>query len=249
MSSTPPAAGPHVAIVMDGNGRWAESRGLPRTAGHLSGAVAARRIVVAAAEMRLSALTLYSFSSENWSRPEEEVRALMALAHERLMNERQTMIDNSIRFRRIGRREGLPEPVLEQLDGCEAATAHCTGMTLCLAMNYGARNEMVDAMRRLASQVQAGELSPQQIDSATIDAALDTAGLPDPDLLIRTAGQSRLSNFLLWQSSYAELLVTPTLWPDFTAADLHAALRELGNRRRTFGSVPAPVSGTAPVSG
>lgn len=249
MTAAPPAVGPHVAIVMDGNGRWAEAQGLPRTAGHIAGAVAARRIVVAAAQMRLSALTLYSFSSENWSRPEEEVRALMALAYERLLNERQTMVDNSIRFRRIGRREGLPAQVLEQLDDCEAATAHCTGMTLCLAMNYGARNEIVDAIRRLATRVQTGELSPAQIEPATIDAALDTAGLPDPDLLIRTAGQSRLSNFLLWQSSYSELLVTPTLWPDFTESDLQAAIAELGGRRRTFGAVPMPVPGTAPVSG
>lgn len=232
----------HIAIIMDGNGRWAEARGLSRSEGHLAGAVAARRIVIACAERRLKALTLYSFSSENWNRPVAEVDALMALACERLSAERQTMVDNGIRLRHIGRREGLPASVLDQIDAATEATAKADGMTLCLAINYGGRAEIVDAARALAQATREGALKPEAIDEAAVASRLGTAGLPDPDLLIRTAGEHRISNFLLWQLSYAELHVTPTLWPDFGPEDLEEALTAFAQRRRTFGRVPGPAS-------
>ncbi|MSR17983.1 MAG: di-trans,poly-cis-decaprenylcistransferase [Phycisphaerales bacterium] len=222
---------------MDGNGRWAQARGLARTAGHAAGAVAARRTVVTCAKLELQALTLYSFSSENWSRPEPEVDALMAIAYERLYSERQTMIDNGIRLRHIGRREGLPQQVLDQLDACSEATQSCKGMTLCLAINYGSRGEIADAAKTLAQRVQTGEITPESINEESLASCLYTAGLPDPDLLIRTAGEMRLSNYLLWQVSYAEILVTPTLWPDFDENTLSDAVAEFARRRRTFGGV------------
>jgi undecaprenyl diphosphate synthase len=234
----------HVAIIMDGNGRWAESRGLPRIAGHREGARRVRGVVEECARLGVEALTLYSFSSENWKRPEDEVAALMELARHHLQLERQMMLANDVRFRRIGRREGLPAPVLAELDRTEDETSRCRGMTLCLAMNYGARQELVDAVRALAQRVRRGGLDPETIDEDAISGALDTRGLPDPDLLVRTAGERRLSNFLLWQLSYAELHVTDVLWPEFGVPELRAALADFGARHRTFGGLarnaPAP---------
>ncbi len=227
----------HVAIIMDGNGRWANARGLPRIAGHKAGAQTVDRITTECARLGLDALTLYSFSSENWKRPADEVDALMTLCHAHLVEQRDRMIENGIRFRRIGRREGLPNSVLDAADACEEATAHGEGLTLCLALNYGARAEIVDAARRLATQVRAGELDPAEIDEARFAAALDTHGLPDPDLLIRTAGEMRISNFLLWQISYAELVVTDVAWPDFGVETLHDAFREFAGRSRRFGGI------------
>ncbi|MEY5032158.1 MAG: hypothetical protein RL354_1189, partial [Planctomycetota bacterium] len=210
----------HVAVIMDGNGRWAQSRGLPRAAGHREGVETVRRVVTESARLGLEALTLYSFSSENWKRPADEVAALMLLCCEFLRLERPTMLRENIRFRRIGRRDGLPLEVLEELDATERATAHATGLTLCLALNYGSRTEIADAARALAREVAAGRRDPESIDEAAMAGHLYTTGIPDPDLLVRTAGEMRVSNYLLWQISYAELHVTEVLWPDFTLAHL-----------------------------
>ena len=227
----------HIAIIMDGNGRWAQARDLPRTAGHRAGAKAARAIVEAAARAQIKALTLYSFSTENWKRPADEVAALMGLVTELLPGEVVQMQQNNIRFRVIGDRTGLPKNVLEQIEQAEAATASATGMTLVVAMNYGSRQELVHAARTLATQVADGTLSPDDIDEAAMANALWTAGLPDPDLLIRTAGELRVSNYLLWQISYAELYVDECCWPDFDAAALHGAIEAYANRRRTRGGL------------
>ena len=245
---TPPADSPHaavprerwpvhVAVIMDGNGRWAQARGLPRAAGHREGVETVRRIVTESARLGLGALTLYSFSSENWKRPADEVAALMFLCCEFLRLERPTMLRENIRFRRIGRREGLPPEVLAELDETERATAHATGLTLCLALNYGSRTEIADAARALAQEVAAGTRSLDSIDEQAVASRLYTAGIPDPDLLVRTAGEMRVSNYLLWQISYAELHVTETLWPDFTVADFHHALADFARRDRRFGGV------------
>jgi len=227
----------HVAVIMDGNGRWAQARGLPRAAGHREGVETVRRIVTESARLGLGALTLYSFSSENWKRPADEVAALMFLCCEFLRLERPTMLRENIRFRRIGRREGLPPEVLAELDETERATAHATGLTLCLALNYGSRTEIADAARALAQEVAAGTRSLDSIDEQAVASRLYTAGIPDPDLLVRTAGEMRVSNYLLWQISYAELHVTETLWPDFTVADFHHALADFARRDRRFGGV------------
>jgi undecaprenyl diphosphate synthase len=227
----------HVAVIMDGNGRWAQSRGLPRAAGHREGVGTVRRVVTESARLGLEALTLYSFSSENWKRPADEVAALMLLCCEFLRLERPTMLRENIRFRRIGRRDGLPLEVLEELDATERATAHATGLTLCLALNYGSRTEIADAARALAREVAAGRRDPESIDEAAMADHLYTAGIPDPDLLVRTAGEMRVSNYLLWQISYAELHVTEVLWPDFTLAHLHRALADFACRERRFGGI------------
>ena len=230
----------HLAVIMDGNGRWAANQGLPRIAGHRSGADTVDLVTTECARLGLEALTLYSFSSENWKRPAEEVDALMVLCQHHLESQRERMIENRIRFRRVGRREGLPESVLAASDACEEATRECDGMTLCLALNYGARAEITDAVRAIIRKVQAGEIDPESIDEDQIDDHLLTAGLPDPDLLLRTAGEMRISNFLLWQISYAELVVTDVTWPDFGIDDLHEAFRAFARRSRRFGSVDTP---------
>ncbi len=238
----------HVAIIMDGNGRWAESRGLPRIAGHREGARRVRAVVEECARLGVEALTLYSFSSENWKRPEDEVTALMELARHHLQLERQMMLANDIRFRRVGRREGLPAAVLAEFDRTEDETGACRGMTLCLAMNYGSRQEIVDAVRSLAVRVRRGELEPGAIDESAIADALATHGLPDPDLLVRTAGERRLSNFLLWQLSYAELHVTDVLWPEFRLPELHAAIEDFSSRQRTYGGLAGGDRPAAPAT-
>ncbi|TVQ30695.1 MAG: isoprenyl transferase [Phycisphaeraceae bacterium] len=227
----------HIAIIMDGNGRWARQRGAPRIAGHKAGADSVRRTMEACATLGVEALTLFSFSSENWRRPAEEIEALMGLYSECLRAERDQLIEKNIRFRQIGRREGLPTLVLAEVDKTIEATSRCTGPTLCLAVNYGARAEIVDAARELASRVARGELSPEAITEDTFESVLSTAGMPEPDLLIRTAGEMRLSNFLLWQISYAEIHVTDVQWPEFGAADLHNAVRDYASRRRRFGGL------------
>jgi undecaprenyl diphosphate synthase len=226
-----------IAIIMDGNGRWARQRGLPRSAGHAAGAEVVRRIVTEAVRLGLDALTLYSFSIENWHRPREEVNALMGLYATYLVRERETMSGHNIRFRHIGRRDGLPESVLREIDESGRATRDCTGMILALALNYGSRAEIVDAVRRIARRVASGELLPDDIDPSVISASLDTAGIPDPDLLIRTSGEIRVSNFLLWQLSYAEFVVTDVYWPDFNEAEFHRAIRAYASRHRRFGTV------------
>ncbi|MFB3890435.1 MAG: isoprenyl transferase [Phycisphaerae bacterium] len=226
-----------VAIIMDGNGRWARARGLPRPAGHEQGAATVRTIVSEAARLGLSALTLYSFSIENWRRPRDEVNALMHLYADTLVRERPTLMENNIRLRHLGRREGLPAIVLRELDRSLAASAANTGMFLSLALNYGGRDEIIDAVSRIAWRVQRGQLSPEDINEELLSGSLDTAGVPDPDLLIRTAGELRVSNFLLWQISYAELYVTDVFWPDFNEAEFHTALKAYAGRHRRFGGL------------
>lgn len=227
----------HIAIIMDGNGRWATARGLPRLLGHREGAQAVRRIVEASCELGVKALTLYAFSWENWDRPSEEIRELMSLLDEFIKGEVRTMLANQIRLRAIGRLDELPADVLTNLRGVMAQTAACRRMTLTLALSYGGRQEIVDAARRLAEQVQQGTLTAHQITEALFAQQLYAPDLPDPDLLIRTSGEQRLSNFLLWQASYTELYITPKLWPDFTKDDLVEAIAEYERRERRYGKV------------
>jgi undecaprenyl diphosphate synthase len=222
---------------MDGNGRWAVERDLPRVAGHRAGAARVRDVIIECGRLGLEALTLYCFSLENWKRPDDEVSGLMALYLEYLLGERQELLDNNVRFVQLGRREGLPESVLREVDASVAATAGCTGLRLCLALNYGSRAEITDAVTAIARQVQAGKLDPGQITEEIISRHLYTAGLPDPDLLIRTAGELRVSNYLLWQISYAEIHVTDVHWPEFTVDCLHDAIRDYASRQRRFGAV------------
>jgi len=222
---------------MDGNGRWARGRSLPRSAGHEAGADNVRRIVTEATRIGLDALTLYSFSIENWSRPEDEVTGLMHLYAEYLVRERSTVMANNIRLRHLGQREGLPAAVLRELDESLRVSAENTGMFLCLALNYGARSELTRAIKLIAQRVAAGRLNPEQIDQELISQSLDTVEVPDPDLLIRTSGEMRVSNFLLWQISYAELYVTEAYWPDFDRGEFYKAIKAYACRRRRFGGL------------
>jgi len=226
-----------VGIIMDGNGRWAREQGLSRSAGHEAGAKVVRKIVTEAARLGLDALTLYSFSIENWARPAEEVATLMHLYAEYLVHERPTVMDHNIRVRHLGRRQGLPDIVLKELDETVSASSVNTGMHLCLALNYGSRAEITDAVRTIAERVKAGQARPQDVDAETISDCLDTAGVPDPDLVIRTSGEMRVSNFLLWQISYAEFYVSDVYWPDFNEAELHKAFKDYAGRRRRFGGL------------
>ncbi len=227
----------HIAIIMDGNGRWAEQRGFPRVFGHRNGAAAVRETIEEAGRLGVECLTLYSFSSENWKRPREEIDALMALCLMYVQGEREAMNREGIRFRVIGSREGLPAEVVAAIEEAERATKDNRVATLCLAINYGSREEIVRAARALARDAKDGRIDPDSIDDRAIAMRLWTADLPDPDLLIRTAGERRLSNFLLWQLSYAELYVTETLWPDFGIAELHKAVRDYAARERRFGGL------------
>lgn len=229
-----------VAIIMDGNGRWARRQGLPRVAGHQAGAENVLRIITEAAHLGIEALTLYSFSIENWNRPASEVNALMHLYAHYLAHERPTLVANNIRLRHVGRRSGLPDEVQKELDeSIQLSDAH-TGMYLCLALNYGGRAEITDAVRRLAAKALAGQIEPGAIGEADISAALDSAGIPDPDLLIRTSGERRLSNFLLWQSSYAEFFVSDLYWPEFGPEEFRKALIAHAGRQRRFGGLDEP---------
>ena len=222
---------------MDGNGRWAKSRGLERIKGHERGTDAVRETVTECARLGVEALTLYAFSEENWQRPKREIRLLMQLLKRFLRKERPTLMDNDIRLLHAGRRERLAPDVLELLDETMALTAGNGGMRLCLAISYGGRAEIADACRTLAEEVQAGTLTPDRIDEAAVAARLYHPELPDPDLLIRTAGEMRISNFLLWQVSYAELHVCDVCWPDFQKEHLWQALSDFGRRVRRFGKV------------
>ena len=230
----PPA---HIAIIMDGNGRWATARGLPRVMGHRAGAAAVRRIVEACCELGVKTLTLYAFSWENRDRPAEEIHELMSLLDEFIRRETPTLMTNRVRLRAIGRLDELPADVMTNLYRAIERTAAFDRMTLTLALSYGGRQEIVDAARRLAQLASRGLLRPEQIDEAAFAQQLYAPDVPDPDLLIRTSGEQRLSNFLLWQSSYAELYMTPKLWPDFTKDDLQDALAEYERRERRFGRV------------
>jgi undecaprenyl diphosphate synthase len=227
----------HVAIIMDGNGRWATRRGFPRVAGHHEGVNAVRRAVRTAGELGVEYLTLYAFSSENWRRPTDEVSTLMRLLERSFDRELPELMERNVRLRVIGRPTGLPLPIKQGIERVAEATSGNTGLTLLIAFNYGARDELVDACRALGRAVQAGQIRPEEIDEASISRVLYTGGLPDPDLLIRTSGEMRLSNFLLWQIAYTELWITPTLWPDFEARDLYLAVAEYQQRQRRFGQV------------
>ena len=232
----------HIAIIMDGNGRWAVQRGLERVRGHQEGARTVRKIVTECAQLRKqfegpNFLTLYSFSLENWKRPAAEVSFLMQMYIDYLRQERQTMMENNIQFRQIGRLDQLPDPVLDEMNITLQETRGNTGLTLVLALNYGSRAEITDAVRAIATEARTGKLDPRDITEQTISDHLYTAGMPDPDLLIRTAGEMRISNFLLWQISYAELWVTEKCWPDFDEATLREALRDFATRERRFGGL------------
>ncbi len=230
----------HVAIIMDGNGRWAVQRGLPRIEGHRRGVDSVRRITEHCARLGVEQLTLYCLSSENWRRPAHELELLMQLLEQYLIEERPLLMRERIRLSMIGRREGLPASTLEELDRTVALTAGNTRLQLCLAINYGSRAEIVDAVRALAQDAREGLIDPLQIDESAVAARLDTAGMPDPDLLIRTAGEMRVSNFLLWQISYAELWVTDVCWPDFAEPHLDAAIASFASRERRFGGLSQP---------
>jgi undecaprenyl diphosphate synthase len=232
----------HIAVIMDGNGRWAVRRGLERIRGHQEGAKTVRRIVTECARLRKERggpdfLTLYSFSLENWKRPATEVTFLMQMYIEYLRMERATMMENNIKFAQIGRLDNLPDPVLDEVNITLEETKNNNGLTLVLALNYGSRAEIVDGVRAIADKVKSGEIDPRDIDEETISDHLYTAGTPDPDLLIRTAGEMRVSNYLLWQISYAELYVSDVLWPDFAESDLHDAIRSFASRNRRFGAL------------
>jgi undecaprenyl diphosphate synthase len=226
-----------VAIIMDGNGRWAQQRDLPRVAGHAKGALSVRKIVKESARLGLGALSLFGFSVQNWNRPADEIAALMVLYAKYLESEREMVMTCNIRMRHIGSREGLPQSVLDEIDETERASSTNTGMHLCLALNYGSRAEIARAVRKIAGDVVDGDLEIDQINDDTISKALYTDGVPDPDLVVRTSGELRVSNFLLWQISYSELYATETLWPDFDEAEFHNAIKAYAARNRRFGGL------------
>lgn len=225
----------HLAIIMDGNGRWASARRHQRFYGHIRGAVVAKNIIEESARLGISHLTLFTFSTENWLRPAKEVSFLMLLLSKRLKKEQATLMKHGIRFRCIGDLKRLPKNVLAVVDQTMELTAENTGMQLVFALSYGGRQDLTFAMRSLAEDVQAGLLKPSDIDEATIASRLETDQLPDPDLIVRTSGESRLSNFFLWQAAYSEIYITETLWPDFSTQDLHQALKTFAARERRFG--------------
>jgi undecaprenyl diphosphate synthase len=227
----------HIAVIMDGNGRWAKARGLPRVAGHRQGAESARKVLRAAGEAGVECLTLYAFSSENWRRPEAEINDLMGLLRFYLKAELGALHREGIRLKIIGDHRAFQPDVVRMIDDAVAMTAANRRMTLAIALNYGARCELAKAARELAAEAAAGRIDPATIDEAAIERALDTADLPPLDLLIRTSGERRLSNFLLWQSAYAELLFVDTLWPDFDGDALGAALADFAGRERRYGGL------------
>ncbi len=229
----------HVAVIMDGNGRWAAARGLPRGEGHRRGVEALRRTVRAAGDLGVKVLTIYSFSAENWSRPAAEIDDLMGLMKRFVRSDLADLNENGVRVRIIGDREGLDPEILSLLREAEELTRANDKFTLIVAFNYGGRQEIARAARSLAVEAQAGGLDPAAIDAAALEARLDTAGLPDPDLVIRTSGEQRLSNFLLWQAAYAELVFLPIHWPEFDRAALEDAIREYRRRERRFGGLTA----------
>lgn len=230
---------------MDGNGRWAENRALPRLDGHREGSASVRAVTTVAREIGVEALTLYAFSSQNWSRPVDEVAGLMDLLREYLLAEKRTIVENGIRFRTIGEIEKLPRFVRSAIDEVKEAAEGNDGMTLTLALSYGGREELVRAARRLAEDVATGRLAADTVDADAFAARLDTAGLPELDLCIRTSGEVRVSNFLLWQIAYAEIVVVDTLWPDFRAENFLEALLEYRKRDRRFGLTGAQIRGNA----
>jgi len=232
----------HVAIIMDGNGRWAQARGLPRVEGHRAGVRAVREVVETVARLGLEAITLYAFSTENWKRPRHEVLTLMALLEEYIGRELETMRSNNLRFRPIGRLDELDHSVQKALSRAVAETAACTGTVIQVALNYSGRQELTEVVRAAVAEAQHGAVTAEAIDEPWVEARLATSGLPDPDLLIRTSGEQRISNFLLWQMAYTEIIFSPVLWPDFRQADLLEALLDYQRRERRFGGL-APKAG------
>jgi len=227
----------HVAIIMDGNGRWAKARGLPRSAGHKRGAEAARKAVRAATEAGVSYITLFGFSSENWNRPDEEVTDLMGLLRFYLNREVKSLQKEGVKLRVIGNRQMLPDDIQELIEKAEKQTENNTRITLIIALSYGGRAEIVNAARALAVKASEGGVDPSAINEEMFSDNLETAGIPDPDLLIRTSGEKRISNFLLWQTAYSEFIFTDTLWPDFSAEDFNVAIDEFGTRERRYGKI------------
>jgi undecaprenyl diphosphate synthase len=227
----------HVAIIMDGNGRWAQRQELPRIRGHQQGAKTVRLITEECARNGIKQLTLYCLSSENWKRPEDELDFLMFLLSQYMIQERETMMENNIRLKIIGKRERMPADVQTEMDKSLEMTSSNTGTCLCLAINYGGRAEIVDAVRQITSEVVGGKLDASEITETTVSDHLYTAGMSDPDLLIRTAGEMRISNYLLWQISYAEMWVTEKMWPEFSIADFHQAIGDFSKRNRRFGGL------------
>ena len=232
----------HLAVIMDGNGRWAEARSLPRIAGHREGIKSVRDTITICLELGIQALTIYAFSQENWNRPTTEINALMGLLEHYLSTERNKLIEQGVRFRTIGRTEALPTSALQWVRAAEHETMHLDKLQLTVALSYGGRSEIVDVVRALAHEAQDGKIQPEDIDEALVQRCLYTHDLPDPDLLIRTSGETRISNFLLWQLAYTELYFTPTLWPDFRRRELLVALLEFQRRERRFGRVFSSVS-------
>jgi undecaprenyl diphosphate synthase len=231
----------HVAIIMDGNGRWAKKRHLPRIAGHRAGAHSIREIVRLSGELGIETLTLYAFSTENWKRPLREVKLLMQLLKQYLRNEVVELLENNVQLRTIGNTEDLPAEIQQELKKSIQATAHCTGLKLVLALSYSGRADITRAVREIAKKVKAGRLKPSAIAEKTITHSLSTASLPEVDFLIRTSGEMRISNFLLWELAYSEIHITPTLWPDFRTPHFIAALRDFQTRQRRFGGVESIV--------
>jgi undecaprenyl diphosphate synthase len=231
----------HIAVIMDGNGRWAELRGLARMAGHTEGIKSVREIITLCRELGIAALTIYAFSQENWKRPIPEINALMLLLEQYLQSEMDALIEKGARFRAIGRVNSLPPSALNWVRKVERETAHLDKLMLTVALSYGGRSEIVDAVRRLAQDSKDGRVQPDQIDEPLLESYLSTQGLPDPDLLIRTSGEARISNFLLWQLAYTEMYFTPTLWPDFRRREALIALLEYQQRERRFGQVSGAV--------
>ena len=227
----------HLAVIMDGNGRWAQARGLPRIEGHRRGVAAVRAVIESCSRLNMQQLTLYCFSSENWKRPLLEQKLLMQLLEQYLIEERAEIMRQNLQFAVIGRRDALGESVNREIDETYARARDNTGMRLCLAINYGSRSEIADAVQSIAREVAAGRIDPASIDESTVEAHLYTAGMPDPDLVIRTAGEMRVSNYLLWQISYSELWVTEKCWPEFGQEELIAALSNFAQRDRRFGGL------------
>lgn len=227
----------HIAVIMDGNGRWAQQRGLPRVEGHRRGVKTVRVVIEECAKLGIGQLTLYCLSSENWKRPPKELNFLMSLLEQYVIEERSEIMRQDLVFSMIGRREGLSKGVLTEVQKTIDCSHDNQGMRLCLAVNYGSRAEIVDAVQHIAREAADGHLKPEEISEETISQHLYTAGMPDPDLMIRTAGEMRISNFLLWQISYAELWITEKCWPEFRRPDLIAALRDFASRDRRFGGL------------
>jgi undecaprenyl diphosphate synthase len=227
----------HVAVIMDGNGRWAKKRNLPRMAGHRAGMKTVKEVVKAADEIGVQYLTMYAFSTENWKRPRDEVDFLMKLPQEFLSTELEELVERNVRVRMVGSREQLPSYTIQALETAEQRTRNNTGLQLNFALNYGARKEIVEAVKDIAARLQAGEIDLEQLNEDVISRHLYTSGIPDPDLLIRTSGEIRLSNFMLWQLAYTELWFTDVLWPDFTREHFYQAIVEYQGRARRYGAV------------